>query len=53
MFGTPLGFLAAHFRGLVDELVMMLVDFQAAMPFMILALSVLAFFGNACRCSSR
>ena len=42
-----LGFLAAHFRGWVEQAVMALVDFQAAMPFMILALSVLAFFGNS------
>lgn len=45
--GTLLGFLAAHFRGWVEQFVLMLADFQAAMPFLILALSVLAFFGNA------
>ncbi|WP_159995919.1 ABC transporter permease [Roseomonas sp. 18066] len=45
--GVLLGFLAAHFRGWVEQAVMALVDFQAAMPFMILALSVLAFFGNS------
>jgi peptide/nickel transport system permease protein len=45
--GTLLGFLAAHFRGWVEQIVLMLADFQAAMPFLILALSVLAFFGNA------
>ena len=42
-----LGFLAAHFRGLVEQLVLMLADFQASMPFLILALAVLAFFGNS------
>ncbi|WP_436151618.1 ABC transporter permease [Bosea sp. LjRoot90] len=47
VLGTLMGFLAAHFRGLVEQLVLMLADFQAAMPFLILALSVLAFFGNA------
>ena len=47
LFGTTLGFLAAHFRGWVEQLVLMLIDFQASMPFLILALSVLAFFGNA------
>lgn len=46
-FGTLLGFLAAHFRGLVEDLVMILVDFQASMPFFIIALAVLAFFGNS------
>ena len=44
--GTLLGFLAAHFRGLVEQAVLMLADFQASMPFLILALAVLAFFGN-------
>ncbi len=47
VFGTVMGFLAAHFRGLVEQFVLMLIDFQASMPFLILALSVLAFFGNA------
>ncbi|EFH13483.1 ABC transporter, permease protein [Pseudoroseomonas cervicalis ATCC 49957] len=47
VLGVVLGFLAAHFRGLVEQAVLALVDFQAAMPFMILALSVLAFFGNS------
>ncbi|MBR0655645.1 ABC transporter permease [Plastoroseomonas arctica] len=45
--GTSLGFLAAHFRGLVEQCVMALVDFSASIPFLILALSVLAFFGNS------
>jgi peptide/nickel transport system permease protein len=44
--GTTLGFLAAHFRGVVEQAVLTLADFQAALPFLILALSVLAFFGN-------
>lgn len=46
VLGTTVGFLAAHFRGWVEQIVLMLADFQAAMPFLILALSVLAFFGN-------
>lgn len=45
--GTALGFLAAYFRGLTEQFVLMLADFQASMPFLILALSVLAFFGNS------
>ncbi|WP_083988884.1 ABC transporter permease [Devosia geojensis] len=44
--GTVLGIVAAHFRGWVDDVIMMLVDFQAAIPFLIVALAVLAFFGN-------
>lgn len=47
VLGTVLGFLAAHFRGIVEQAVLMLADFQAALPFLILALSVLAFFGNS------
>lgn len=44
--GTMLGFLAAHFRGWVEQVILACVDFQASMPFLILALAVLAFFGN-------
>jgi len=44
--GSSIGFAAAHFRGIVDEIVMMLVDFQASLPYMILALAVIAFFEN-------
>jgi len=47
VIGTTLGFLAAHFRGLVEGAVMALVDFSASIPFLILALAVLAFFGNS------
>lgn len=47
LLGTALGFLAAQFRGWVEQAVLMLVDFQAALPFLILALAVLAFFGNS------
>ncbi|MFO1083563.1 MAG: ABC transporter permease [Reyranellaceae bacterium] len=45
--GTSLGILAAHFRRTVETLILMAIDFQASMPFMIIALSVLAFFGNS------
>ena len=47
VFGISVGFLAAHFRGWVDDFVMMCIDFQASLPFMIIALAVLAFFGNS------
>ena len=46
-FGTVIGFLAAHFRGWVEEALMMLVDFQASLPFILIALTLLAFFGNS------
>jgi peptide/nickel transport system permease protein len=45
--GTTLGLLAAHFRGAVEQIVLVLVDFQASMPFLIVALAVLAFFGDS------
>jgi len=45
--GTALGFLAAHLRGWFDDMLMMLVDAQAAIPFIIVALTVIAFFGNS------
>ena len=47
VLGTLLGFLAAHFRGLIEQIVLMLADFQASKPFLILALAVLAFFGSS------
>jgi peptide/nickel transport system permease protein len=47
ILGTTLGFVASHFRGVVDDVIMMLVDFQASLPFMILALAVIAFFENS------
>lgn len=47
VFGTLLGFLAADRGGWIDETIMVLVDFQAAMPFLIIALAVLAFLGNS------
>jgi peptide/nickel transport system permease protein len=45
--GTTLGFLAAHFRGWFDDVVMMLADAQAAIPFIIVALTIIAFFGTS------
>lgn len=47
VLGTFLGFLAAHSRGWVEEVIMMMVDVQASVPFLIIALAVLAFFGNS------
>ncbi|MCM2472389.1 ABC transporter permease [Rhizobium sp. CG5] len=47
LFGSLIGFLAAHFRGWVEEALMMLVDFQASLPFILIALTLLAFFGNS------
>ncbi|RVT90103.1 ABC transporter permease [Rhodovarius crocodyli] len=47
LIGTTLGLLAAWARGIVEQIVLMLVDFSASIPFLILALAVLAFFGNS------
>ena len=47
VLGTAVGFLAARFGGWVDDLVMTAIDFQAALPFLILALAALAFLGNS------
>ncbi|MCK1494783.1 ABC transporter permease [Bradyrhizobium sp. 180] len=47
ILGITLGFLAAHFRGWVEQVILSCVDFQASMPFLVLALAVLAFFGNS------
>jgi len=46
LLGITLGFLAAHARGRTEQIILMLIDVQAAIPFMIVALAVLAFFGN-------
>jgi peptide/nickel transport system permease protein len=47
LLGAFLGLVAAHLRGLAEQAILMLVDVQAALPFIILALSILAFFGNS------
>lgn len=47
VLGTFLGFVAAHSRGRLEEVIMAMVDAQAALPFLIVALTVLAFFGNS------
>lgn len=47
VLGTVVGFVAAHLRGWVEESIMMLVDVQASLPFLLIALAVLAFFGNS------
>jgi peptide/nickel transport system permease protein len=47
LIGTALGFLAASQRGIVDETIMAAVDLQASLPFIIVALTVVAFFGTS------
>ncbi|MAC78686.1 MAG: peptide ABC transporter permease [Rhodobacteraceae bacterium] len=46
VLGTVLGVLAAQWRGWFEDAVMALVDAQSALPFIIFALLVIAFFGN-------
>ena len=47
VFGTTLGLIAARGNRLVDGAITALIDFQAAVPFMIIALCVLAVFGSS------
>ncbi|MGC0320855.1 peptide/nickel transport system permease protein [Bradyrhizobium sp. USDA 326] len=47
VLGTLLGFIAAEFNSAIDECIMAVVDMQAALPFMIVALLVITVFGNS------
>ncbi|WP_245448332.1 ABC transporter permease [Neorhizobium sp. T6_25] len=47
VIGTSLGFLAAHFHGWIDNLIMGFADAMSSVPFIIIALGVLAFFGSS------
>jgi peptide/nickel transport system permease protein len=47
ILGTTLGFVAAQFGGWIDNLIMGFADAKASVPFIIFALSVLAFFGSS------
>ncbi|AEQ50217.1 ABC transporter permease [Pelagibacterium halotolerans] len=44
--GTLLGFVAAHLRGPAEQIIMAAVDFQAAVPFIILVLFFMAIAGS-------
>lgn len=44
--GTTIGIVAAHFGGWVDQLVVAAVDTQVSVPFIIISLTLTAFFGN-------
>lgn len=46
ILGTALGFLAARFSGIIDDTINASIDFTAALPFIILALTILAFLGT-------
>lgn len=45
--GISLGMLAARLRGWWEEAIMMLVDMQASLPFIVLAITAVAFFGKS------
>ena len=47
VLGTTLGLLAARGNRVIDGLITAAIDFQAAVPFMIIALAVLAVFGTS------
>lgn len=47
IIGTILGFVSAHFRGATEHVIMAAVDFQAAVPFIILVLFVIALAGGS------
>ncbi|KEA02980.1 MULTISPECIES: ABC transporter permease [Rhizobium/Agrobacterium group] len=47
LLGTSLGFLAAHFGGWVDNAIMGFADAMASVPFIVIALGVLAVFGSS------
>lgn len=45
--GTSLGLIAAHFRGPIEQVIMAAVDFQAAVPFIILVMFFIAVAGTS------
>ncbi|MCF7943717.1 MAG: ABC transporter permease [Spirochaetia bacterium] len=47
IIGTVAGFAAARFRGILDEVIMMLVDIQASLPFMLTAIALLSIVENS------
>lgn len=47
ILGTTLGFLAAHFGGWIDNLIMGFAEAKQSIPFIVIALGVLAFFGSS------
>jgi len=47
VIGTLLGLIAGQLRGWIGEVIMMAVDIQAALPFLVFALTALAILGNS------
>ncbi|UCI32095.1 ABC transporter permease [Mesorhizobium sp. B4-1-4] len=44
--GIVIGLLAAHFRGWVDDLLVVLIDLQAAVPYLLMVLALITVFGS-------
>jgi len=49
VFGTAIGMLAGYLGGRFDQIVMRFVDFQAAIPYFLLALTIMAAIGPGAR----
>ena len=47
IIGTTIGILAAHFGRWVDQLIVAMIDAQVSVPFIIISLTLTAFFGNS------
>lgn len=47
VIGTFMGYVSARFGGMVDEIILMFVDIQASLPFMIIAIALLMIFTNS------
>jgi peptide/nickel transport system permease protein len=47
VIGTSLGLLAGYFRGIVDSVIMLLVDAQLSTPFIVIAIAAVAAFGRS------
>lgn len=47
MIGVVLGLIAARGNRMIDGIILAMIDFQAAIPFMIIALAALAIFGTS------
>jgi peptide/nickel transport system permease protein len=45
IFGTAIGLIAGYHRGIIDLILMRVVDIQLAMPFVLMALTFIAIFG--------
>lgn len=45
--GIVIGLLAAHFRGAVDDLLVILIDLQAAVPYLLMVLALITVFENS------